>query len=793
MTHTKRESAGASRIREGTAKKPRRAKGAPAGRTGDIEPLVRQWSSLFQHLYDAVIVTDLDGRIVEWNPAASALYGYTRGEALGKKAEELNPPAERRAVSRSILRGLDNAGIWVGEIRVVRKDGSEGRAESVIVPVRDEKGRRVAVLSFDRDITERTRAAEELGIFRELINRSGENLSIIDLQTGRFLYVNDTCCASTGYSRDEFAAMRVADIDPSVKEPWSAKKERAHRTDRITRLREGLIRRRDGTIFPVEVSSSIVRVAGKEYLIATARDITDRQRGEDERSRQRDFLRKVIDVIPELVFVKDAKDRYILANRGLADAYAMTPEQMVGKSDVELGNDPAEAAGFREADREVLRTGREMIVSEETFTLASGETRYYQTTRRPLADEEGGLTRILAVSVDITERRLMQARLIQSQKMETVGRLAGGIAHDFNNLLSIILNCAYFLSKDLPPDSPLREDTAQILATTERCVDLIRKLLAFSRRQIISPRAVGVGEILRSAEKMLRRLIQENISLEIVSEPGAGMVRADPAQIEHALINLCINARDAMPGGGAITIRAARAIPPDGTGATADGEARGKWVMISVRDTGAGMSDEVKSHIFEPYYTTKEMGRGTGLGLSSIYGIVIQHGGHIRVQSAPGKGTEFRIYLPRLRREREPLRGGSASAPPSCGSETVLLVEDQRSVREVTARMLRSLGYTVRDAGSGDEALALVTRGGAEGLRLLITDVIMPGMGGRELAAVLARKIPGLKVLFISGYPEEEIGHCGLIEPGIYFLPKPFDQATIGKKMRELLDRRGGA
>ena len=508
--------------------RPREGGDTPAA---GIEPLVRQWVSLFQHMYDAVIVTDLDGNIVEWNPAASALYGYSREEVLGKKAELLNPSAERRAVTRSILKGLEEAGVWVGEIRVVRKDGSRGLCESVIVPVRDAKGGRVAVLSFDRDITERKRAEEELGVFKELINRSGENLSIIDLDTGLFLYVNDTCCASTGYSRDEFLTMRVADIDPSVTEPRPPEKRRAVRVEKSSRVREGLIRRKDGTIFPVEVNFSIVRVGGKGYEIATARDITERRRGEDELSRQRDFLRKVIDVIPELVFVKDSDDRYLLVNRGLADAYARTPEQMIGKTDLDLGGDPVEADRFREAVREVLRTGREMIIPEETFTPAAGETRYYQTTRRPLADEEGALTRVLAVSVDITERRRMQQQLLHAQKMETVGRLAGGVAHDFNNLLSIILNCAYFLNKDLPSDSPLREDTAQILATTDRCVDLIRKLLAFSRRQIISLRAVSVGEILRSTEKMLRRLIHENISLQVSAEADAGMLRADPAQI----------------------------------------------------------------------------------------------------------------------------------------------------------------------------------------------------------------------------------------------------------------------
>ena len=248
-----------------------------------------------------------------------------------------------------------------------------------------------------------------------------------------------------------------------------------------------------------------------------------------------------------------------------------------------------------------------------------------------------------------------------------------------------------------------------------------------------------------------------------------------------------------MPDGGTIAIRAAREPLPPSPEGEADGEGGADCVMISVRDTGAGMSDEVKAHIFEPYYTTKEtkeMGRGTGLGLSSIYGIVTQHGGQIRVESALGEGTEFRIYLPRFEEVKESLPGSEEAASPVCGSETILFVEDQELVRQITARTLKALGYTVREAGSGEEALALVKSGGAEGVRLLITDVIMPGMGGRKLADAVAREIPGLKILYISGYPEDEIGRRGILDPGIAFLPKPFDLATIGKKIRGLLDGR---
>ena len=752
-----------------------------------LGPLMRQWGPLFRHLYDAVIVTDLDGKIVEWNPAAEELYGYAREEVLGKNAEILNPAPERAAVSRGILEGLDREGLWVGEIRIVRKDGTAGLCESVVVAVYGDAGERIAVLSFDRDITARRRAEERLGVINELINRSAENLSVIDLETGLYLYVNDTCCVSTGYSRDEFLRMCVADIDPSVTRKWSAADERTIRSGERTRLREGLIRRKDGTVFPVEVISSIVRVAGREYLVATARDITERRKTEEEQARQRDFMKRVIDMIPDFLFVKDREDRYLLANRALADACGTTPERMLGKTDVELGADPAEAARFTEADREVLRSGKDMLIPDETFTVASGETRRYQTTRRPLADERGELTRVLAASIDITERLQMQEQLLHAQKMETVGHLAGGIAHDFNNLLSVILTCARFIDRDLPPDSPLRRDSGQILATVNRCVDLTRKLLAFSRRQIISPSVIGVDEFVRSMETMLRRLIREHVVLEFQLAPDTGAVCADRNQLEHLLINLCVNADDALPEGGTLTVRTARAAVSARAGRE-DAWGASDFVMISVRDTGTGMSEEVKAHLFEPYFTTKEIGRGTGLGLASIYGIVKQNGGSIEVESAEGEGTEFRVYLPRV--GASPAASATPREPPRPprGIETVLLAEDEQMVRTVTARMLRDHGYTVLEAESGDAALRIARAFGVDKISLLVTDVVMPGMNGKQLVEELRREVPGLAALCISGYPREEMGHRGVLDPGIAFLSKPFNDVELVTKVREVLD-----
>jgi two-component system, cell cycle sensor histidine kinase and response regulator CckA len=392
---------------------------------------------------------------------------------------------------------------------------------------------------------------------------------------------------------------------------------------------------------------------------------------------------------------------------------------------------------------------------------------------------------------DITHRRRLESQLLQAQKMESVGRLAGGIAHDFNNLLTAIMGYAELSLDTLPPDAREREDQQEISKAAQSAAALTRQLLAFARRQTIEPRVFNPNDLLHDIDRLLRRLIGENI--ELVTQPTAnlGLVRADPGQIEQVLVNLAVNARDAMPEGGKLTIETANIMLDQEYAYTHVGVLPGRYVMMIVSDTGVGMEEAIRSHIFEPFFTTKEPGRGTGLGLATCYGIIRQHGGTIEVYSEPHQGTAFKIYLPYVEGQAETLPAAeTADTLVPSGTETVLLVEDEAGVRSLVSRVLGDLGYRVLEATDGEEALEIAQLPGQGPIDMLLTDVVLPKLGGRSLAAHLAVLYPGIKVLFTSGYAERSIVHHGRLEEGVAFLPKPFSAAVLARKVREVLDSR---
>jgi len=389
---------------------------------------------------------------------------------------------------------------------------------------------------------------------------------------------------------------------------------------------------------------------------------------------------------------------------------------------------------------------------------------------------------------DVTERLRLEQQLRQAQKMEAVGRLAGGVAHDFNNILTAIMGSAELLLEDLPEGHPRREDATEISRAARRAADLTRQLLAFSRQQVLAPKVLDLGNIVMSVEPMLRRLIGENIELRTVLAPDLGAVRADPGQLEQVILNLAVNARDAMPQGGKLTIETAN-VDLDRSYAREHVSVRtGPYVMLAVTDTGIGMDETTRTHLFEPFYTTKEFGRGTGLGLATVYGIVKQSEGYIWVYSEPNHGATFKIYLPRV--DAPPEAAGApdpATGAGHRGTETVLLVEDETLVRSLVQRVLGHQGYTVLEAAAGEEALAVAAAHGGE-IHLLVTDVVMPGVGGRELARRLSVVRPRTRVLYLSGYSDDAVVRHGMLDPGTFFLQKPFTPAVLLRKVREVLD-----
>ena len=393
----------------------------------------------------------------------------------------------------------------------------------------------------------------------------------------------------------------------------------------------------------------------------------------------------------------------------------------------------------------------------------------------------------LVVQRDITGRKQLQERLMQAQKMETMGQLAGGVAHDFNNLLTPIMGYAGMLMQELPPDNPIRDRLGEILSAAERGAIVTRQLLTLSRRQIVCPKVVNLNDLIKNVDKMLRRLIGEDIELVCLPAPDLAMVRVDPGQMEQVLVNMVVNARDVMPRGGKLTIRTANVTVYEASGRHFAELPPRRYVRLSVADTGVGMAEEVKVHLFEPFFTTKAVGEPTGLGLSICYGIVTQSGGEIRVQSEPNQGTTFDIYLPRV--EKASVEEVWTSYPDELprGTETVLLVEDESSVRRLVAEVLSRQGYTVLEAITGEDALRVAQEHQGEEIDLLLTDVVMPQMGGKELADRLWSRFPEIEVIFMSGYSGESVERHGVSDTGIHFLPKPFTPETVAKKVRETL------
>src|SRR5881275_876306 len=370
--------------------------------------------------------------------------------------------------------------------------------------------------------------------------------------------------------------------------------------------------------------------------------------------------------------------------------------------------------------------------------------------------------------------------------MEAVGRLAGGVAHDFNNLLTVITSYSALLLEDLGSDDPKRDDVQQIRKAAEAAATLTRQLLAFSRQQVLQPKALDLKATVAGTEKLLKRLIGEDIQLTTVLAPDLGVVKADPGQIEQIIINLAVNARDAMPSGGRLTIEAANVDMDEAYVRGHAPASPGRYVMLALSDTGIGMDEQTKARIFEPFFTTKEKGKGTGLGLSTVYGIVKQSGGYVWVYSEPGHGTTFKVYLPRVDAPAEP-QAPPREAATVTGTETILLAEDDEILRPLTKGLLARLGYTVLDAESAEQALAVA--GARQGpIHLLVADVVMPGASGRELARRLAQSRPETRVLYVSGYTDDAIVHHGMLDPGLKFLQKPFTPAALARKVREVLD-----
>ena len=472
-------------------------------------------------------------------------------------------------------------------------------------------------------------------------------------------------------------------------------------------------------------------------------------------------------------------------NDAMARMYGFTEaRELVGArlADLHDQGDPAN----REQMRSFIRAGYRLADSETREHDRAGRRRVFLNNVVGFI-EDGHLVRVWGTQRDVSDQRRLEEQFRQAQKMEAVGQLAGGIAHDFNNLLTAILGNTQLLLRDLPPGDAMRGDVEEIRKASERAAALTRQLLAYSRRQMLQPEILDLNVVVADMDRMLRRLIGEHIAFVSVPAPDLGRVRADPSQIEQVLVNLVLNARDAMPEGGRLTIETAN-VDLDASYAKEHlGAATGAYTMLAVTDTGTGMDATVRAHLFEPFFTTKEVGKGTGLGLATVYGIVNQSGGHISVYTELGRGSSFKVYLPRIDRPAHPPAPVPVRPAAARGSETVLVVEDEPAVLSLTCRVLEAEGYTILCASDGADALRLVERHGGE-IHLLLTDVVMPGMSGRELAEQMAVRRAGIRILYMSGYPGDAAVHHGTLVQGSAFLQKPFTPEGLSRRVRDVLD-----
>jgi two-component system, cell cycle sensor histidine kinase and response regulator CckA len=531
-----------------------------------------------------------------------------------------------------------------------------------------------------------------------------------------------------------------------------------------------------------------VRSGAQDYLVKgriegpllarVLRYAIERKRGEEALRASEAHYRTILENIGDGVLITDRQGRYVDVNPRACELTGYPRDELLRLTAADTYPEE-ERAGVPGRLAEIARGS--LLFYERSLRRKDGSVIVVETNARVLP--AGNL---LATVRDVTERKRLEEQLRQAQKMEAVGQLAGGVAHDFNNVLTAIFGYAELLTEEFPAESPARQDLEEIRKAASRASALTRQLLAFSRQQLLAPVVLSVNDLVEDVDKMLRRLVGEDVDLRLTLARNAGNVRADPGQLQQVIMNLVVNARDAMPTGGKLMIETADTELTEQYAGLHQPVIPGQYVMLAVSDTGVGMDAQTQARIFEPFFTTKETGKGTGLGLSTVYGIVKQSGGYIWVYSEPGHGTTFKVYMPRVDAPAEPQAPPREAATLS-GTETILLAEDDEILRPLAKGLLERLGYTVLDADSGARALAVA--GAYTGaIQLLVSDVVMPGGSGRELARQLARSRPDARVLYISGYTDDAIVHHGMLEPGLNFLQKPFTPAALARKVREVLD-----
>lgn len=730
---------------------------------------------------DGMCVTDLSGRVLFTNQAFAALCAADPATLRGRLLASLLVAGPEPGVEALLKQSVEQG--WAQyEASLIDR---EGRARRVGLTTRlCGHGVRRAVIHLVRDITREKRAEEDLRESRQLLQSvvTQSPTAIIGWDTRfRVTEWNHAASRMFGWEKHEALGRHARFIVPaSEREHVDAVWNELLRASGGRRATNDNLRRDGRTIrcewYNVPLYDDAGRVTGVMSLVE---DVTEKQRLQQDR----EILTRAIDQSDDAFVMTDREGTILYVNQAFERMTGYALRDVIGRNPRLLQSGLHDSAFYQDMWQTILsgRTWRGDLVNRRK----DGSLYTENMTITAVFGPGGTITNFVAAKRDVTRLRELDERSRQSQKMEAIGRLAGGIAHDFNNMLNVIIGYAEMAADALPGDHPVAADIREIERAAQRSADLTRQLLTFSRKQVIEPRPVCLNESVADLAKTLGRLIGEHIALEFRPDPDLWRVMVDPAQVDQILANLAANARDAMPRGGHLMIRTENRDADEAFCEQHLGLEPGQYVLLSVSDDGMGMDEQTARHIFEPFYTTKVAGKGTGLGLATVKGIVDQNGGYIDLESAPGRGTVFRILLPRTEAVARP-QGAHEELPPVAGGGTVLLVEDDDRLRELTGAILAKLGFTVLSAATPLAALQVYQKNPGA-FRLLVTDIVMPGMNGRELYECLDELRPGLRAVFMSGYAEQGIIDPALLKPGLAFLPKPFHRADLERAVRSAL------
>lgn len=749
----------------------------------ELQKSEERFKQIAENAQEWIWEVDSNGLYTYGSPIVEEILGYRLEEIIGKKhfydlfhpedLEELKKAAFEVFAQKRPFRELIN--------RNVRKNGKIIYLSTSGTPILDERGELLGYRGADTDITERKRAEEEI----RLIIDSSPLIIFYKDKEGRFIRVNRVFARALQMSEEDFVGKTVFDL-------YSPEIAKRMTDDDQEVLHSGLPK--VNIIESYESANGIrwvqtdkIPICDKKGipigLIGFTRDITEHRRAEAKLGESEERFKRFFENMPAYCYMVSPESTIQDVNRSALQRLGYEKEELIGQP-MAIIYAPESHDKMRQLFSRRVETGH--IENEEmTIITRDGSRREVLLSSNMVCDQDGNLLHSTSVQWDVTEQKKLEEQLRQAQKMEAIGRLAGGVAHDFNNILMAILGHGELILSDLAEADPLRQDVLQIRECAQRAATLTRQLLTFSRKQVLQPGNLDLNAIVLGMDRMLRRIIGEDVELHTVLAPELGIIRADPGQVEQVILNIVVNSRDAMPRGGRLTIETAEVEL--GEEYVSAQVSPGRYVMLAISDTGCGIEKEIQDNIFEPFFTTKEVGKGTGLGLAAVYGIVKQAAGHIQVDSEAGAGTTIRIYLPIVNEPAEEVATRKDPGMIKNVKDTILVVEDDKTIRQLIVRILTGAGYTVLEAGNGNEAL-IVCQQQKGPIALVVSDVVMPEMSGRELAESLKDLCPGMRVLFMSGYTDDAITRHGIVENQVPFLPKPFTSADLRNKIRAILD-----